>query len=1024
MQSENSRFPRLFSVLFLAIIVAITFVSGCRLIGVGDDDSAPAAVSTITGRVVESSDPAVSQRGSARPALLAEDITGAVGIAGAEVWLEDLASDPRYRTTSDASGTYRFSDVPAGSHRIIVKYVDPKTGKLMKRRSAALQVTDTPAVVEAPDLAAEPALNVVTGLLRDAEGNFLPEGTVLTLWGETFTVGKDGAFTSPALPASAGEAEIFVQLPGGNNTTSFTAPFVSDVVPAFVELKVGAGENGNHAPTVVVSASVAGKAVSKVNPGTVVKLVAAGSDVDSGDQAALNYTWSVTSGTLADGASALEKLWTAPDHFTVATISVEVKDPENATGKAQLPILVGIDTPSQVDTGRPTVTLVADVEVIAESAAFNVTITFNEPVTGFELSDISVTNAALSEFSTVTAGKVFKIKVTPQAAGEVKVSVAENVAIDLSNNQNTASDIITLTNTVSPPKSSEKAITAFGFPALSVNGTVNGTNIAVTVPIGTDVTALVANFTASAKATVKVGDVAQVSGETANNFSSPVVYKVTAESGITAEYTITVTVTQPAQITALDLTSLIVKPVKGAAPVTTAIDAAQYTSGAISWFEADGTTAVVGNFAAAKVYVAKLTLTAKVGYTLTGVAANSFTYTGATSAVNAADSGAVTITFPATADAVVSALDLTALLTKPVKDAVPVTTAIDAAQYTSGAISWFEADGTTAVVGNFAAAKVYVAKLTLTAKAGYTLTGVAANSFTYTDASVVNAANSGVITVTFSGIVLLDVPGGTFQRDATSTNLSTVSGFRMSKYEITRTQFLTVMGSDPSNAEYSTGVDDPVHEVNWYHAIAFCNKLSIAEGLTPVYAVSGVNFSTLTFAEVPTADNAAWTAATCNWSANGYRLPTDMEWMWAAMGANLDSQPGAMSGGVNVTGYTKAFAGSNGSNSLADYVWYCNYAEPEPWDEKSHPVGSELPNELGLHDMSGNAWEWCWDWVADDYPAGTLSDYRGADSGLYRKLRGRHWDSNDFTLYVSKWGQFPNYQGNFYSCLGFRVVRP
>lgn len=288
MQSETSGYTRLFTVLFMVIVMAITLVSGCRLIdGGGDDNNGPPAISTISGRVVKTGAPVTAQRGSDRPALLAADVTGDTGIVGAEVWLEDLASDPRFRTTTKASGTYLFTDVPPGEHRVIVKYTDPTTGKTMKKRSPGLQVTDTPAPVEAPDLVGEPALNVVTGQLRDAKGNYLPEGTVLTLWGETFTVGKDGAFTSPALPVSATEAEILVQLPGGNKITRFTAPFVSDVVPAFVELKVGAGENGNHAPAVVVSASASGKSVSKVNPGTVVTLVAVGSDADSGDQATL-----------------------------------------------------------------------------------------------------------------------------------------------------------------------------------------------------------------------------------------------------------------------------------------------------------------------------------------------------------------------------------------------------------------------------------------------------------------------------------------------------------------------------------------------------------------------------------------------------------------------------------------------------------------------------------------------------------------------------------------------------------------
>jgi len=255
------------------------------------------------------------------------------------------------------------------------------------------------------------------------------------------------------------------------------------------------------------------------------------------------------------------------------------------------------------------------------------------------------------------------------------------------------------------------------------------------------------------------------------------------------------------------------------------------------------------------------------------------------------------------------------------------------------------------------------------------------------------------------------VPTGTFQRDATATNLSTVSAFRMSKYEITRAQWVAVTGwADPTPPSYSTGTSDPVQNLNSYHAIAFCNKLSLLEGLTPVYTVSGVNFSTLTFAQIPTSYNATWNAATANWAANGYRLPTEMEWMWAAMGADTEN-PGA----VNTIGWAKAFAGSTGSNLIGDYVWYYENSET-----KSHPAGTKMPNELGFHDLSGNVNEWVWDWYGT-YPTGTVTDYRGLASGTLRVLRGGDWniDSSWCTVAFRR-NHSPNNQGYNY---GLRVVR-
>ena len=260
--------------------------------------------------------------------------------------------------------------------------------------------------------------------------------------------------------------------------------------------------------------------------------------------------------------------------------------------------------------------------------------------------------------------------------------------------------------------------------------------------------------------------------------------------------------------------------------------------------------------------------------------------------------------------------------------------------------------------------------------------------------------------------MLKQVPAGVFQRDATATNLSTVSAFRMSQFEITRAQWTAVTGwADPSDAMYSSGVLDPVQNLSWYRAMAFCNKLSLLEGLTPVYTVSGVDFSTLTYGEIPVNNNATWDAATVNWAANGYRLPTQMEWLWAAMGADT-ANPGA----TNTTGYAKAFAGSTGSNVIDDYAWYSANS-----GFKTHPAGTRLPNELGLYDLSGNVWEWMWDWHAA-YPAGTLTDYRGPASGSNRVGNGGNFtvEAPECTL-AGRYGVPAYYYDN---TIGFRVVRP
>lgn len=260
------------------------------------------------------------------------------------------------------------------------------------------------------------------------------------------------------------------------------------------------------------------------------------------------------------------------------------------------------------------------------------------------------------------------------------------------------------------------------------------------------------------------------------------------------------------------------------------------------------------------------------------------------------------------------------------------------------------------------------------------------------------------------------VPAGQFQRDATPTHISVITNpYRVSEHEITRAQFLDIMGADPSDVNDSCGTGDPVQNINWYHAITFCNKLSLLEGLTPVYTVSVggtlVNWSTLRYADIPTTGSSHWNSVVADWDANGYRLPTEMEWMWAAMGAPADGQ----NGGTNTTGYAKAFAGSTGSNNIDNYAWRGSNS-----DDTSHPVGTKLPNELGLYDMSGNVWEWCWDWYSD-YPRTTQVDYRGPGSDVFRVRRGGSW------YYVASYctvadRDFTNPGDNAFN-IGFRVVR-
>jgi formylglycine-generating enzyme required for sulfatase activity len=198
---------------------------------------------------------------------------------------------------------------------------------------------------------------------------------------------------------------------------------------------------------------------------------------------------------------------------------------------------------------------------------------------------------------------------------------------------------------------------------------------------------------------------------------------------------------------------------------------------------------------------------------------------------------------------------------------------------------------------------------------------------------------------------LVEVPAGTFMmgspEEESSHEVTLTHAFYMCQTEVTQGQWKAVMGDDPSDCRYGCGDDVAVHDVSWEMAIGYLNALSELEGLEPCYAKSG--------------DEWTWDRA-----CDGYRLPTEAEWEYAAR-----------------AGTTTEYGFGDDVGLLGRYAWYSDNASGN-----AHVVAQKDPNAWELYDVHGNVWEWVWDRYRGDYESQWNTNPTGPVNGNSRVLRG------------------------------------
>ena len=257
--------------------------------------------------------------------------------------------------------------------------------------------------------------------------------------------------------------------------------------------------------------------------------------------------------------------------------------------------------------------------------------------------------------------------------------------------------------------------------------------------------------------------------------------------------------------------------------------------------------------------------------------------------------------------------------------------------------------------------------------------------------------------------VMLSVSGGTFQMGCDTTieakedcdDDELLHTVQLSRFELARTETtfwqwgLYCAANRLALQDYSPnwGIDgdNPVVNVDWYVACAYANWLSSRFGRSPAYEIDSVGKT----------DHSEW-EVTLATTSNGFRLPTEAEWEYAARGGPK-RQPMIYSG----------------SDDLDVVAWYDDNSIINGV-QRTHSVAGKKNNQLGLYDMSGNVWEWCWDWKKE-YNLDMKINPHGPDTGSYRVLRGGSW--SDFAERCRVAVRYSDHPVFAYRYCGFRLAR-